>query len=107
MSLVTSGDYERYYVVDGKRYHHIIDPSTGYPADSGAKSVTVVSSDPTFADALSTAIFVMGRDKATKLWRENYSLFDFIYFDDSGNLYITEGIKDEFSSEISFEIIEK
>ena len=106
-AVITSGGYERFFEEGGVTYHHIIDPSTGYPANSGAKSVTVVSSDPTLADALSTAIFVMGRDKATKLWRENSSLFDFIYFDDSGNLYITEGIKDEFSSEISFEIIEK
>ena len=106
-AVITSGGYERYFEEGGVTYHHIINPTTGHPADSGAKSVTVVSSDPTLADALSTAIFVMGRDKATKLWRENSSLFDFIYFDDSGNLYITEGIKDEFSSEISFEIIEK
>ena len=106
-AVITSGGYERYFEEGGITYHHIIDPSTGYPADSGAQSVTVVSSDPTLADALSTAIFVMGEDKATALWRDNSELFDFIYFDASGNLFITEGIKDEFSSEINFTIIEK
>lgn len=106
-AVITSGGYERYFEEGGITYHHIIDPSTGYPADSGAQSVTVVSSDPTLADALSTAIFVMGQDKATALWRDNSELFDFIYFDASGNLFITEGIKDEFSSEIDFKIIEK
>ena len=106
-AVITSGGYERYFEESGITYHHIIDPSTGYPADSGAQSVTVVSSDPTLADALSTAIFVMGQDKATALWRDNSELFDFIYFDASGNLFITEGIKDEFSSEIDFKIIEK
>ncbi|MBR6308834.1 MAG: FAD:protein FMN transferase [Lachnospiraceae bacterium] len=106
-AVITSGGYERYFEEGGITYHHIIDPSTGYPADSGAQSVTVVSSDPTLADALSTAIFVMGEDKATALWRDNSELFDFIYFDASANLFITEGIKDEFSSEIDFKIIEK
>ena len=97
-AIITSG---------GVTYHHIIDPATGYPADSGAKSVTIVSEDPTLADALSTALFVMGLDNATDLWRENSTLFDFIFYDDNGNLYITEGVKDVFSSEIAFKVIEK
>ena len=106
-AVITSGGYERYFEQDGITYHHIIDPSTGYPADSGAKSVTIISEDPTLADALSTALFVMGLDKATGLWRKNSSLFDFIFYDNGGNLYITEGVKDVFSSEIAFTVIEK
>lgn len=106
-AVITSGGYERFFEEGGVTYHHIIDPATGYPADSGAKSVTIVSGDPTLADALSTAIFVMGLDKATDLWRENSSVFDFIFYDDKGNLYITEGVKDVFSSEIAFKVIEK
>lgn len=61
-SIATSGDYERYFVVDGVRYHHIIDPRTGLPA-SGAVSATVISDDPIVADALSTASFVFGKDR--------------------------------------------
>lgn len=106
-AIITSGGYERFFEKDGVTYHHIIDPATGYPADSGAKSVTIVSDDPTLADALSTALFVMGLDKATDLWCDNSTLFDFIFYDDSGNLYITEGVKDVFSSEIAFKVIEK
>lgn len=66
--ISTSGDYERYYIVDGVRYHHIIDPHTGYPASSGTASVTVVSKDGAFADAFATAAIVGGADKADD-WR--------------------------------------
>uniref|UniRef100_A0A7C5RJ92 FAD:protein FMN transferase n=1 Tax=Fervidobacterium thailandense TaxID=1008305 RepID=A0A7C5RJ92_9BACT len=69
-SIATSGDYERYFEVDGVRYHHILDPQTGLPS-RGAISVSVVSDDPILADALSTAGFVLGKDR----WLYTRTLF--------------------------------
>lgn len=67
MSAVTSGIYERYFMADNKIYHHILDPQTGYPVQNDLYSVTIISDSSTFADALSTSVFVMGMDKGLEL----------------------------------------
>lgn len=69
-AVATSGDYEQYFIKDKKRYSHILNPKTGYPSDSGILSVTVVAPDGLTADALGTAIFVLGRDKGMELARK-------------------------------------
>ena len=104
--VITSGGYQRYFEQDGKTYWHILDPSTGYPADSGLISATVVSTDDVLADGLSTAVFVMGLDKATALWRENTDLFDMILMTADRGVYITSGLSGAFSTNESYEVIE-
>ncbi len=104
-AVITSGAYERYFEKDGKTYHHIIDPSTGYPSDSGLTSVTIVSADGTLADGLSTSLFIMGKEKATAFWREHHSDFDMILLDEDNTLTITEGIADAFKTDYKTEVV--
>ena len=66
-SLVTSGTYERYFEQDGKRYHHVLDPFTGFPADTDLSAVTVLSDSSLWGDALSTACLLLGVDDGLKL----------------------------------------
>lgn len=63
-SVVTSGDYQRYFVLDGKKYHHILDPDTGYPAESDLDSATILCDDSARGDAMSTICFLLGSDQA-------------------------------------------
>lgn len=89
----TSGIYEKYFESDGKTYHHILSPFTGCPAESGLKSVTVVTYDSgVYADSLSTACFVLGYEKSLELL-EKYSADAFFIMDD-GSVKMTDGIKD-------------
>lgn len=92
----TSGGYQRYFTEDGVTYHHIIDPATGYPAEHGLLSVTVISSNGGQADALSTACFVMGEEKALALWRDPAGLpaeFELILCCEDGRVVVTEGLE--------------
>ncbi|MBQ8304997.1 MAG: FAD:protein FMN transferase [Blautia sp.] len=93
--LSTSGDYEKFFEEDGIRYHHILDPATGYPCDSGLSSVTVVCGDGLEADALSTACMVLGAEQGTKLL-EKYGA-DGLFLDHEGSIMMTEGMKNRFT----------
>ena len=103
-AVITSGGYERYFEQDGQVYHHIIDPQTGYPSESDLTSVTIVCSDGTTADALSTALFVMGLDGAKELYRSGSLDFEMILYDGI-KVYVSEGIADSFSTNMNTEII--
>lgn len=91
--ISTSGDYERYFMKDGKRYHHILDGATGYPSDSGLISVTVVCDNGLLSDALSTACFILGKDEGIKLL-EQYG---------ASGIFVTEDEQVYTVGEIDFE----
>ena len=92
--ISTSGDYERYVMADGVRYHHILDPATGYPAHSGLCSVTVVCDSGLLADALSTACFVLGPGQGLTLAKDYGA--EALLVEEDGTLHMTEGMKKIF-----------
>lgn len=87
-AIVTSGDYQRYYVVGGVRYHHIIDPETLYPAGR-VRSVTVICGDSGLADALSTALFILPREEGEALAQSCGA--EAMWVDTEGNCFYTPG----------------
>jgi FAD:protein FMN transferase len=90
-ALSTSGDYERYFIENGKRYHHIIEPSTGEPA-GGVHSVTIVGPDAVITDALSTSVFVMGVDHGLRLIA-TLPDYEGVVIDAEGRLYYSDGLE--------------
>jgi len=98
--IVTSGDYMRYFEKDGKKYHHIIDPATGYPAESDLTSVTIIADNGAYADALSTALFVMGKEKAEEYWH-TYGDFEMILITKDGKIHYTQGVDIQSEKEMS------
>ena len=99
--VITSGSYQRYFEENKVRYHHIIDPATGSPASGGLISVTVVGGQGAFCDALSTALFVMGKDKAIRFCSESND-FDALLIADDGSIYITSGISEDFTPSVNY-----
>lgn len=93
-SVVTSGNYERYFEKDGKRYHHIIDPKTGYPAENGLISTTIISDKSMDGDALSTATYVLGLEKSIKLINSLENV-DAVFVTSDKKVYTTKGLNKE------------
>lgn len=91
LGLATSGDYEQYFEADGKRYTHIIDPSTGYPSDK-SQSVTIIAEDVLTADALATGFFVLGADESIKILNELTNIEGMI-IDNSGEQFTSAGFE--------------
>lgn len=95
-AVITSGGYERFFEgEDGTVYWHIIDPETGYPAKNGLISATAVGPEGAYCDALSTALFIMGPEKATAFWREHRD-FETILVTEQNEVLITPGLADSF-----------
>ena len=105
-AVVTSGGYARYFEEDGETYIHIINPRTGYPADGDLLSVTIVSRDGTLADGMSTALYIMGYEKACQFWRQHREEFNVILVTDDGKIHISENLKENFQTECDLEMIE-
>jgi thiamine biosynthesis lipoprotein len=93
-TMVTSGVYERFFVKDGKRYHHIFDTKTGYPADNKLASVTIVTAKSFNADGCTTMLFVLGREKGMALAKELG--LDVIMVDEAHNVYVSQGVSKYF-----------
>lgn len=90
-AVATSGSYERYALIDGKKYAHIINPQTGYPV-SGLKSVTILSPDVELCDAIATAVFLLGKEKGLDFVNRHQELKCFIV-DDDGVFHYSDNLK--------------
>lgn len=88
-AVITSGDYERYFEINGKRYHHILDPETGYPAESGLRSVTIITQNATLGDILSTKCFIAGFENSKNILKQ-YNAYAVFITDDHKIFYSNE-----------------
>ena len=90
-AISTSGDYERFFMEDGQRYHHIIEPSTGQPAGE-VRSTTIIGPDAVLTDALSTSVFVMGVDQGLRLIA-TLPDYEGIVIDAGGQMFYSDGLR--------------
>lgn len=103
-TVVTSGDYQRYFTdSQGKRHHHILNPTTGYPAESGLISVSIVSEKSLAADALSTILFVAGMEKGLEYLR-SFPQTEVILVDTDLQVYVTPGLRDHFQADQGMDV---
>ncbi|GAB4288208.1 MAG: FAD:protein FMN transferase [Myxococcota bacterium] len=94
-AIVTSGDYERFFIKEGRRYHHILDPRTGEPTNNGVRSVTVLAGDAMTADGLATAVFVLGAKKGFALAKKQKGIEVLIMLDSGRTPLMTNGMKEK------------
>ena len=102
-AVITSGNYERFFTDEnGRKYWHILDSTDGFPADNGLVSVTIVGENGLLCDALSTALFVLGTDKAIDYWRSSAD-FEMILITDDEKIIYSEGLSDFINFTASYE----
>lgn len=94
-SVVTSGDYERFFLEGDRRYHHILNPFTGYPADSNLRSVTVIHRDAMLADILSTTLFILGLEKGIVML-QRFEDIEVIMVHEDKKIYLSKGLLKKF-----------
>ena len=95
-AVVTAGDYQRFFELDGETYHHIMDPKLGMPANLGLASVTVVGSNGAQADALATAFYVMGKERALQQYKAQGG-YDVVFIEKNGQVTATAGLKERLT----------
>lgn len=95
-TIVTSGIYERYFIEDGIRYHHILNAESGYPVNNSLAGVTIITDNSTKADALSTTVFLMGYMEGMSFIEETDNL-EAVFITKEKKVYLSSGIKDKFS----------
>ena len=96
MAVVSSGDYERYFVQDGVTYHHILNTKTGYPAQTNIKQVSIIAPSSQMADALSTSVLLLGIEDGLKLI-ESFDNVEAIFITKDKNVYITNALTDSIT----------
>ena len=106
-AVVTSGGYERFFEENGNTYIHILDPRTGYPVKGDLASVTVVSEDGTLADALSTALYIMGLEGALDYWKVNGEDFELALITETGEIVVTQGLEGYMETESKITVVER
>ncbi len=94
-SIVTSGNYERFFEKDGKKYHHILDVNTGYPVENDLAAVSIISDSSTDCDAISTLVYALGLEKGLE-FIENTAGFEALFVDKNNGVTISSGLKDNF-----------
>ena len=101
-AISTSGDYQRFFIIDGQRFHHLLDPKTGYPADT-CRSVSIVAGKGIYADAFSTAVFVLGAERGMKLVQELGKELEMeaVVIDKDGIIHTTPALKGKIEIERS------
>ncbi|MEJ2685559.1 MAG: FAD:protein FMN transferase [Candidatus Sulfobium sp.] len=95
-AISTSGDYQRFFILDGRRYHHLLDPKTGHPA-MFCRSVSVITDKGVFTDSLATAVFILGPERGMKLLQKLG--MNGVIVDAKGNIHITPGLKGKLTIE--------